>query len=81
MRYFAVRVENQAAASSRVVVVVNGAGAREAPDGGCWSLACTLTLKCRRKATGVARGRCDHEDSAELPAPEAGSSKSVRRPC
>ena len=28
VRYFAVRVENQAAASSRVVVVVNGAGAR-----------------------------------------------------
>ena len=27
-RYFAVRVENQAAASSRVAVVVNGAGAR-----------------------------------------------------
>ena len=26
-------------------------------------MACTLTLKCRRKATGVARGRCDHEDS------------------
>ena len=28
VRYFAVRVENQAAARSRVAVVVNGAGAR-----------------------------------------------------
>ena len=28
VRYFAVRVENQAATSSRVVVVVSGAGAR-----------------------------------------------------
>ena len=38
VRYFAVRVQDQAATNSCVVVVVNGAGARilPAPDGVCW---------------------------------------------
>ena len=84
VRYFAVRVENQGGDqlarrgrgerrggrgfSERARCTRFGLRARAAPDGGCWSLACTLTLKCRRKATGVAWGRCDHEDSTELPA-------------
>ena len=38
VRYFAVRVENQAAASSRVAVVVNGAGARVLRAGALYPL-------------------------------------------
>ena len=30
-------------------------------------------MKCRLKATGVAQGRCDHEESTELPASGAGT--------
>ena len=72
VRYFAVRVENQAATSSRVAVVVNGAGregspsgrsytrfglrARAAPDGGCWSLSVFVDREVSPQGDGSCPG-------------------------
>ena len=59
--YFAVRVENQAATSSRVAVVVNGAGARVLRAGSAgWGLL-ELGVYIDREVSPQGDGRCPGE--------------------